>query len=301
MKDPYEALGVARSATGDDIRTAYRRLAKKLHPDLNPGDKAAEARFKEVAGAYDFLSDADKRRRFDGGEIDASGAERPTQKFYKDFATGPGADDRYRSRSGYADFADGGDIFAEIFRQQAERMRRVRGGDLQYRLSIDFLDAINGARQRLTLPDGNSIDVVIPPGIHEGQVLRLKGKGAAAPGEGEPGDALVEIAIKPHRYFERHGDDIHVELPVSLAEAVLGARIKSPTPAGPVMLTVPKGSNTGAILRLKGKGVARAGGHGDELVRLKVVLPTAPNAELEAFASSWAPGPGYDPRKEMGL
>ncbi|ANP47989.1 molecular chaperone DnaJ [Candidatus Viadribacter manganicus] len=300
VKDPYETLGVARTATSDDIRKAYRRLAKKLHPDLNPGDKQAEARFKEVTAANDLLSDPDKRKKFDAGEIDASGAERPRQQYYKDFARGgAGAGNPYENSSGFSDFADGDDLFAELFRRQAGQARRTRGADLHYRLAISFLDAINGVTQRLSLPDGGSLDVSIPAGIQEGQTLRLRGKGAPPRGDGEPGDALVEISVNPHRFFVRHDDDIHVELPITLSEAVLGARVKTPTPTGAVMLTVPKGSNTGTILRLKGKGVARRGGYGDELVKLKVILPSPPNAELEAFVSTWAPQISDDPRKDM--
>jgi DnaJ-class molecular chaperone len=170
---------------------------------------------------------------------------------------------------------------------------------LHYHLAIEFLDAVNGASQRLTLPEGGTLDVTIPPGIQDGQVLRLRGKGAPSPGEGKAGDALVEISINPHRFFVRHGDDIHIDLPVTLAEAVLGAHIRVPTPTGAVMLRVPKGSNTGSILRLKGKGVPRRGGHGDEFVKLKVMLPPEPNPELEAFLAQWAPGPSYDPRRDM--
>lgn len=299
MKDPYESLGVARTASQDEIRKAYRRLAKKLHPDLNPGNKESEERFKEVSGAQDLLSDPDKRQRFDSGEIDASGAERPRQRFYKDFAAEAPAGHPYENRSGFADFADADDIFAELFRRQAEESRRAPGADLRYRLSIEFLDAVNGATKRLTLPDGGTLDVTIPPGIEAGQTLRLRGKGAPSPGEGGPGDALVEITINPHRFFSRHGDDIHVELPITLTEAVLGARVRAPTPTGAVTLTVPKASNTGAVLRLKGKGVARAGGHGDELVTLKVMLPSEPDPELEAFLASWKPKADYDPRRDM--
>jgi DnaJ-class molecular chaperone len=274
-------------------------LAKKLHPDLNPGNKGSEERFKEVAGAYDLLSDPDKRQRFDSGEIDASGAERPRQQYYKDFAAEAAAGHPYENRSGFADFAQADDIFAELLRRQARESRRARGADLHYRLSIEFLDAVNGTTKRLTLPEGGSLDVTIPHGIQEGQVLRLRGKGAPSIGEGEAGDALVEISVNPHRFFARHGDDIHIDLPVTIAEAVLGARIEAPTPTGSVILTVPKGSNTGTVLRLKGKGVPRRGGHGDELVKLKVMLPSEPNPELETFLTNWAPGTSYDPRRDM--
>jgi DnaJ-class molecular chaperone len=301
VRDPYEILGVARTASPEDIRKAYRRLAKTLHPDLNPGNKDAEERFKELSGANDLLSDPDKRQRFDSGEIDASGAEKPRQRFYKDYAAEAPAGHPYENHSGFADFAETDDIFAELLRRQAQAARRAPGEDLHYRLAIDFLDAVNGATKRLTLPDGGSLDVTIPSGIEEGQTLRLRGKGAPSRGEGEAGDALVEITVNPHRFFVRHGDDIHLELPVTVSEAVLGARVRAPTPTGPVTLTVPKGSNTGTILRLKGKGVPRRGGHGDELVKLKVMLPTEPNPELEAFLSSWTPGTSYDPRRDMQI
>jgi DnaJ-class molecular chaperone len=299
VKDPYEVLGIARSATSDDIRKAYRLLAKKLHPDLHPGNKQFEERFKEVSIANDLLSDETKRKRFDSGEIDASGAEKPRQQYYKDYAAEAAPGHPYENPSGFQDFADSDDVFAELFRRQARQSRRVRGADVQYSLAVDFLDAILGIRKRLTLPDGGTLDVNIPAGIEAGKTLRLKGKGAASPSEGEPGDALVLISINPHQFFTRLGDDIHLELPITLAEAVLGARIKVPTPTGPVMLAVPKGTNTGAIMRLKGKGVARRGGHGDEFVKFKVMLPTEPNPELESFLANWKPGQNYDPRKGM--
>jgi DnaJ-class molecular chaperone len=295
MKDPYEILGVARAATPDEIRKAYHRLAKKLHPDLNPGDKTSESRFKEVAGAYDLLSDAEKRRRFDSGEIDASGAEKPQEKYYRDYAGQSSDANPYDNRSAYADFVDTDDILAELFRRQT---RRARGSDLHYSLAVDFLDAINGATKRISLPEGGSLDVTIPPGIQQGQTLRLRGKGAPSPGEGEAGDALVEVSINPHPFFTRHGDNIHIDLPVTFAEAVLGGEIKTPTPTGPVMLKAPKGSNTGTVLRLKGKGVPRTGGRGDLLVKLKIMAPTEPDPELDAFLATWTPA-NYDPRKGM--
>ena len=169
---------------------------------------------------------------------------------------------------------------------------------MHYTLAVEFLDAVNGATKRINLPEGGSLDVAIPPGIQQGQTLRLRGKGAPSPGEGETGDALVEVSINPHPFFTRHGDNIHIDLPVTFAEAVLGAEVKTPTPTGPVMLKAPKGSNTGTVLRLKGKGVARPGGRGDLLVKLKIMAPSEPNPELEAFLSNWAPA-NYDPRRGM--
>jgi DnaJ-class molecular chaperone len=299
VKDPYEILSVARSASADEIRSAYRRLAKKLHPDLNPGDKASEDKFKEVSAANELLSDPAKRKKFDDGEIDAAGAEKPRQRYYKDYAAGAAPGQSYDSASGFADFADTSDIFAELLRQQAQRARRAPGQDMHYRLAVDFLDAVTGASKRISLPGGGTLDVNIPAGIEDGQTLRLRGKGGPSAGEGPAGDALVEILISPHRFFTREGDDIHFELPISLSEAVLGGRVKAPTPSGPVMVAVPKGSNTGSVLRLKGRGVQRKGGHGDVFVKLKVMLPLNPDAELEAFLSKQAPEKSYDPRKDM--
>ncbi len=298
MRDPYEVLGVERSASLDDIRKSYRKLAKKLHPDLNPGNKKAEEQFKEVSSAYDLLSDPDKRARFDRGEIDATGAERPSQRFYRDFAGD--ADHRYADTSGFEDFAAGDDIIAEILRRQAEARANAPGADVHYRLPVDFLDAVNGATLRLTVPDGGTLEVRIPSGVEDGQVLRLRGKGAPGRGTGKPGDALVEIAVRPHRFFTREDNDIHVELPITLTEAVLGGQVPVPTPTGTVMMRVPKNSNTGQTLRLKGKGVPRrGGGHGDELVRLKVMLPAAPDPALEQFVAGWDAGRSYDPRRGM--
>jgi DnaJ-class molecular chaperone len=300
VKDPYEVLGVERSASADAIQKAYRKLAKKLHPDLNPGNKESEERFKEVSAAYDLLSDADKRARYDRGEIDASGAEKPRQHFYRDFASEAPAGHAYENYSGFADFADSDDILSELLRRRANVHVRARGADVRYELPIEFLDAVTGAVKRLTLPEGGTLDVTIPAGIENGQVLRLRGKGRAGLGEGEPGDALVEITIKPHHLFTRDGNDIHIDLPITLSEAVLGGRVNVPTPTGPVTMTVPKGSNTGTVLRLRGKGVMRRdGGHGDELVKLKVMLPERLDPELEAFVAGWQGGKAYDPRRDV--
>jgi DnaJ-class molecular chaperone len=298
VKDPYETLGVERSASPDDIQKTYRRLAKKLHPDLNPGNREAEERFKEVSAAYGLLSDSDKRAKFDRGEIDASGAEQPRQRFYKDFASEAAAGNPYENYSGFADFADSDDVLSELLRRSAHV--RARGADVRYHLPIEFLEAVTGATKRLILPDGETLDVTIPAGIQNGQVLRLRGKGRPGIGDGEPGDALVEIAIKPHPFFARDGNDVYLDLPVTLSEAVLGARITVPTPTGAVTMTVPKGSNTGTVLRLRGKGVLRRdGSHGDELVRLKVMLPERSDPELEAFVTKWEGGKAYDPRRDI--
>ena len=306
--DPYETLGVKKDATAEDIQKAYRRLAKKYHPDLNPGDKTAEEKFKEVSAANELLSDADKRARYDRGEIDATGAERQQQRFYRDFADQPHG---YSSDAGFADFAGDEnveDVLSRIFggtgragtggaAGRATNLR-LRGADAHYALQLDFLAAVNGGKQQITLPDGAALDVTIPPGTRDGQVLRLRGKGGPGYNGGPSGDALVEIAVLPHPLFTRKGDDIHLELPISLREAVLGGKVEAPTPSGPVAMTVPKWSNTGTVLRLRGRGVARLdGGKGDELVTLKVILPKSPDPELEKFVAQWQPA--GNPREAM--
>jgi DnaJ-class molecular chaperone len=298
--DPYETLGVKKDASQDAIQKAYRRLAKKLHPDLNPGNKQAEEQFKAVSAAYDLLSDPQKRARFDRGEIDASGAERPRQTYYRDFADAPS--NPYASGAGFADFAGMDDILSEIFGRQARGDVRMRGADAHYRLMLDFLDAINGGKQQLTLPDGSVLDVTIPPGTNDGQILRLRGKGRPGIGGGPPGDALIEIEVRPHPLFTRKGDDIYVELPISLREAVLGGKVNVPTPSGAVTMTVPKWANTGTRLRLKGRGAPRADGtRGDGYVTLKVMLPERPDPELEKFIAQWRPATARNPREAIGM
>ena len=299
MQDPYEVLGVSKTATPEEIRKAYRQLAKKLHPDLNPGDKKAEERFKDVSVANDLLSDPEKRRRYDAGEIDASGAEKapPNAHYYREYAGGRGPNP-YESAGGYADFEEGDDLFAELLRRSREQARRAPGADLHYELAVPFLDAVNGATKTIMLPHGGTLEVRIPAGVEDGQILRLKGKGAPSRGEGPPGDALVQVVVQPHRYFTRQGDDIHLELPISVKEAALGGEVRTPTTSGSVMLKIPKHANTGDTLRLKGKGVKTRGGAGDEFVKLKIVMPPADEA-LDSFLESWTPPAGYDPRKEM--
>jgi DnaJ-class molecular chaperone len=305
-EDLYSVLGVAKTANADGITKAYRKLAKKLHPDLNPGDAEAEEKFKQVSHAYSILNDEDKRAQYDRGEIDASGQERPQQQqqqqYYRQYAGGPeGA--RYHSAAGYEDISD---LFGDMFAREAAaggrgggRRYAMRGQDTQYRLDISFLDAVNGTKQRITLPDGGTLDVAIPPGVSEGQVLRLKGKGMPGMGEGPPGDALVEISVKSHPVFKREGNDITVELPITFDEAVLGGKIEVPTIVGRVSVTVPPGSNTGQTLRLKGRGVKSKGRAGDQMVRLNVMLPETIDDDLKSFAKKWREDHGYDPRRKL--
>lgn len=302
MRDPYDVLQVPRKANQDEIKKAYRKLAKKLHPDLNPGNKRVEQQFKEVAVAYDLLSDADKRARYDRGEIDASGAERASRPYYRTYAeSGQGAK--------YHDFGTEGfsaeDIFADLFGDRmgrAGRSVRARGADVSYTTTIDFIDAARGARRRITLTDGKTLDVAIPPGTEDGQRLRLKGQGMPGLGGGPTGDAFVEIRVQPHPYFRRQGNDIHIDVPITLSEAVLGATITVPTIEGNVSLKVPKGSNTGAVLRLKGRGIERREGpRGDQHVTLRVVLPDSPDSDLTEFLERWSKSHDYDVRRKAGL
>ncbi|MFO1160712.1 MAG: J domain-containing protein [Reyranellaceae bacterium] len=311
MNDPYSVLGVAKTASAEDISKAFRKLAKKHHPDLNPGDKAAEAKFKEISQANEILSDAEKRRRFDAGEIDASGQEMPPRGFYRDQAGGF-AGDKYAHAGGHESFVDMGGIFSEMFGQRGRRGGfSFRGGDgeefemdglpVTYSLRVPFLVAARGGKQRVNLPDGRTLDIDVPEGAINGQTLRLKGQGM--PGtKGRPaGDAYVEIHVEPHAFFEARDSDIHVEVPVTVPEAVLGGRIRVPTVGGPVMLSVPAGSNSGTSLRLKGRGLLdrKSGQRGDQYVKLKLVLPDAPDSALKEFAEKWAEGRSHDPRQAM--
>ena len=302
--DPYKVLGVAKDASQAEIKKAYRKLAKSLHPDLNPGDKAKEARFQAVSAAYDIIGDAEKRQRFDAGEIDASGQERPQRQYYRDHAN---ADPRgrYTSGAGYGDFEDLSDVFSDLFGARAKARGgaqgfAARGADLRYHLDVDFMDAAKGAKRAVPLPDGSAIDLTIPAGVRDGQTLRLHGKGQPGVGGGPAGDAYVEIGVRPHKVFTRDGNDIEVEVPISFDEAILGARIEVPTLSGKVSMSVPKGASSGQRLRLKGRGIKPAKGDpGDQYVRLKIATPPRIDAEMEAIAQRWRDHDTQDPRATL--
>jgi DnaJ-class molecular chaperone len=303
--DPYKVLGVSKTATQDEIKKAYRKLAKRLHPDLHPDDPAKKAEFQDVSSAYDLLGDAEKRRQFDAGEIDASGQERPERHYYHQYA---GRDEgrRYEPGAGPEGFEDMSDIFSDLFaRRQAggggfRQEVHARGPDMRYHLEVDFMDAARGGKRSVTMPDGKGLEISIPAGLRDGQTLRLRGKGGQGYGAGPAGDALVTVTVRPHPVFHRDGDDIEIELPVTFDEAVLGAKVEVPTIAGTVSMTIPKGASSGHRLRLKGKGIAAAKGKaGDQVVRLKIVLPDRIDDEMETLAKRWREHAHFDPRKEL--
>jgi DnaJ-class molecular chaperone len=299
---PYELLGVKPDASADEIRKAYRKLAKQFHPDINPGKPEAEARFKEISAAYDLLSDSDKRARYDRGEIDETGAERPPRGYYRSQAEGAQGW-RYQPE-GEMDLSDLEDLFAAYGsagrgrRGEAGAGFRARGADRHFTLTVDFVTAATGGKQRLSLAPEEWLDVTIPAGVEDGQVLRLRGKGGPGFGGGTSGDALIEVHVAAHPLFRRDGDNVLLELPVSLAEAVLGARVSVPTVTGPVTMTIPKGSDTGRQLRLRGKGIQKKS-PGDEIVTLKVFIGPSSDPELAAFLEKWAPQHPFDPREGM--
>lgn len=298
-RNPYAVLGVAPTASDSEIRSAFRTLAKKFHPDRNPDDKRAEERFKEISAAFDVVGDPDRRKKFDRGELDEEGRERahPFGQWSQTRRGGPGGG--YSQTAGGpgagASFEDLSDIFSDLFGARRAGAAGAggprsapRGRDVRYRLEVDFLDAANGAKKRVTMPDGRTLDLSIPAGLEDGQTLRLKGQGEHGPG-GAAGDVYVEVKVKPHPLFERKGDDIHVETPITLKQAVLGGKITAPTIAGDVTVTVPKNSSSGTVLRLRGRGVVKGknGPAGDQYVKLKIVLPEGGDPELEEFVKRW--------------
>jgi len=316
-QDPYAALGLSKDATTDEIKKAYRKIARTSHPDLNPGDTGAEARFKDAGRAYDLLKDPEQRRRFDAGEIDATGAEQAPRGYYRDEARRP--ENPYtqsRRAPGGDPFSEGfdaDDFFANFARSRGAG-RGAGGGDgfgagpgrgtagdwpgqdVQYRLAVPFLDAARGAKTRITLPDGSALEVTIPEGSRDGQTLRLRGKGERGHGAGRPGDAYITLDVTPNPDFSREGDDILVVLPISIDEAILGGKVPVNTVTGAVNVTVPAGASSGQVLRLKGRGVKGRAGMGDQLVTLRIVSPPKIDAALKQFMEGWRADHAYNPR-----
>lgn len=289
MRDPYEVLGVPKGADIKEVKKAYRKLARQHHPDLHPGDSAAEEKFKEISAAYDFLSEAERKAKYDRGEIDAAGAPKMERRFYRDFAEGAPGGYRYVDPSEYLKDMEGVDIFADLFRGMRRDQRKMRGQDIRQAIEIDFLTAVNGGQLDIMLPENRRLKVTIPAGSEDGQVLRLKGQGFPSPSGGAAGDLLLELKLAEHPVFRRSGADIMTEVAITLPEAVLGGKVEVPTIDGPVSLTIPRGANTGTRLKLRGKGVPMAGGgRGDHFVTLKVVLPETIDPELTAMVENWA-------------
>ena len=309
MADPYSILGVSRSASEKEIKSAYRKLAKELHPDRNADNPKAAERFSQVTGAYDLLSDKDKRAQFDRGEIDGDG--NPTAPFGFGGGGGgysaqghPGAGGfEFRGGGAGGDFSD---IFEGLFggaggRQAGGFGRRnappPHGANVTYRLAVDFVDAATRATQRITLQDGKTIDVRLPAGVEDGTQMRLKGKGQ--PGPGGAGDAILTIEVRKHPFYTRDGDDVRLDLPITLAEAVRGGKVKVPTVDGPVMLSIPAGSTSGKTLRLKGKGfTTKTEQRGDQFVTLVIDIP-ADDARLKEFVEGWQDN--RNPRASLGV
>ncbi|MGI9501741.1 MAG: DnaJ C-terminal domain-containing protein, partial [Geminicoccaceae bacterium] len=300
-EDLYNTLGVSRQASQDEIKRQYRKLAKALHPDLNPDDKAVAERFKRVSAAHSILSDPKKRASYDLGEIDENGEARHHGFGQHGFGGGRRGG-HYQTGGGTLDDETLHDLFAEMFGQRGRSGggfgRATKGEDVSYKLEISLLEAAKGGKKRVMMGDGQALDLSIPVGIEDGKTLRLKGKGRGGHHGGPPGDALVEIRISPHPLFERRGRDVHVDLPIGLGEAALGGKIDVPTIDGTVTMTIPKGANSGTTLRLKGRGIPGPKGRvrGNQYVRLKVVMPKTIDGDLRAFLERWSKDHPYDPR-----
>jgi len=298
MKDPYQVLGVSKTATLDDIKTAYRNLAKKFHPDLNPGNKVAEEKFKDFASAYEKIGTAEARAQFDRGETPEQQQEQA--RSYHDTQKEGG---RYSQSFGGG--MGGDDFFENLFRNS----RRTRsnqetnldfaGEDHRYQMSIDFRDSVLGAEQEISLPHGKRLQIKIPPGVESGTKLRFKSQGGPGIGKGPPGDAYVEITVRPLPGFKRVGRNVETELGISFIEAILGAEIKVPTIDGFVVMQVPPGVTTGSRLRIKGKGIADSKEPGDQMVLLKVMMPKKSKTDLEEAVRGWGGKYDYNPRENL--
>jgi len=309
-EDPYSALGLKKEASDDEVKKAYRKIARTCHPDLNPEDKNAEARFKAASAAYDLLKDPEVRARFDRGEIDPSGAERQERQYYRQYAENP--DSPYgrgqRFDDTFGDNGDPADFFADLLRRRGQASAGAQGfsapgPDQRYSMEVSFMDAAKGAKTRITLPNGGSLEVKIPQGTADGQTIRLRGKGGVGFGDGPPGNALVTMSVRPHEVFRRDGDDIVMSLPISIDEAVLGGKVEAPTVDGTVKLKIPKGASAGQVLRLRGRGLKPAGAvkRGDQRVELRIEMPPEIDEELAEFMESWSKKNSYDPRRGMKI
>jgi DnaJ-class molecular chaperone len=310
VADPYKTLGVARDANEADIKKAYRKLAKELHPDRNKDNPKASEKFSQVTNAYDLLNDKDKRARFDRGEIDGDGNPAAPFGFGGGGGGRPQPGGGFRSEGYESGGPDMSDIFEGLFGGAQRgggggfasgfgRRPQPKGENVAYRLQVPFVDAATLEPQRVTLSDGKTLDLKLPAGVESGTQMKLSGKGEQGPGGA--GDAILTIDVQPHRFFTRDGDDVRIDLPISLAEAVLGGSIKAPTVEKPVMLTIPKGTTSGKTLRLKGKGFhKKTGGRGDQLVTLMIDIP-ADNKALADFVEGWAKSNTGNPRGAMGV
>ncbi|RTL55328.1 MAG: J domain-containing protein [Bradyrhizobiaceae bacterium] len=334
MRDPYEVLGVKRSASAAEIKSAFRKLAKKHHPDANKNDAKAAAKFAEINTANEILGDEDKRKQFDRGEIDAEGKPRFQDAFQGGGSPfGRGASGRagpggfeysFRQSGGDAGgFGGGGfeDILSSMFggRAGAAGMGAGMGGagmggrargfefdsgvgvdlDVAATMSVSLEEAARGAEKRVRLPNGKELNVKIPAGVVSGQTIRLKGQGDTAPGH-PPGDVLITVTIAPHHFFKVDGNDLRVELPITLYEAVLGGKVRVPTLGNAVELSIPKNTSSGRTFRLKGKGLSAKGASGDLFVTVRIVLPDGNDAELEALMEKWRTAHPYNPRHDLG-
>jgi DnaJ-class molecular chaperone len=311
MKDAYETLGVSKTASQDEIKSAYRSLAKKFHPDLNPGNKEREARFKEISAAYEKVGEPEARKKYDRGETDEMGAGPGAAgaSAYGGFGGGPFYYETQGGEAGgrYSNFSFGGgadnDFFENLFRQAGQggrsRSGDAPGEDQLYQMEISFRDAVLGAERELTLPGGKKLHVVIPPGVDTGSRLRFRGQGGPGFGKGPAGDAYVEVSVRPLEGFTRKGKDLETEVPISFLEALRGGEVEVPTVEGKVQLKVPPGLSSGSRLRVKGKGVAGKGGErGDQYVVLKVVMPKKISTELAEAVRAWGSKFDYNPRSD---